>query len=144
VYWGVLYRAPWFERVFDGWHNVSQHGLNSLFALFEVVVARTEMMPWVHIVWLLVILLGYLAVAFITLATQGWYTYDFLDHDKVGGRGFVAAYVFGIAVGIVVVFAVVRGLVWLRMWVTEVKMGRAGKVVQEPAYVEMNVLKSGD
>ncbi|KID72161.1 uncharacterized protein G6M90_00g027930 [Metarhizium brunneum] len=145
VYWAVLYKAPWFELPFDGWHNVSQHALNSLFALFEVLAARTEAMPWVHLVWLIAILLGYLGVAFITLATQGWYTYSFLDHDKVGGRGYVAAYVFGIAVGIVVIFVVVWAVVWLRKWVTEAKMGRMGRfVVERRVDVEMSPVKEGE
>ncbi|TWU76216.1 hypothetical protein ED733_004061 [Metarhizium rileyi] len=146
VYWVVLYRAPWYERAFDGWHNVSQHALNSLFALFEVVFARTEAMPWVHLAWLIVIMLGYLAVAFITLATQGWYTYRFLDHDKVGGRAYVAAYVFGIAFGIVLIFALVWGVVWVRRWMTEVKMGWTGKLVAEgrAADVEMNQAKDDE
>ncbi|KAG8410686.1 hypothetical protein J3459_016974 [Metarhizium acridum] len=145
VYWAVLYKAPWFELAFDRWHNVSQHALNSLFALFEVLVARTETMPWVHLLWLIVILLGYLAVAFITLATQGWYTYSFLDHDKVGGRGYVAAYVFGIALGIVVIFAVVWAVIWLRKWVTEGKMGWTGKfVVERRVDVEMSHVKGGE
>lgn len=101
-------------------------------------------MPWVHLVWLIAILLGYLAVAFITLAAQGWYTYSFLDHDKVGGRGVVAAYVIGIAIGIVVIFVLVWGVVWVRRWVTEVKLGKTGKFVEERRVdVEMNEVKDG-
>ncbi|KHN94563.1 FAR-17a/AIG1-like protein [Metarhizium album ARSEF 1941] len=138
VYWAVLYKAPWFELVFDAWHNVTQHGLNSLFALFELVFARTEAPPWAHLAWLIAVLLGYLAIAFITLAAQGWYTYSFLDHSAVGGRGYVAAYVVGIAVGVVVVFAIVWAAIRLRKWVTEVKLGRTGKfVVERRADVEM-------
>lgn len=101
-------------------------------------------MPRVHLAWLMGILLGYLGVAFITLASQGWYTYSFLDHDKVGGRGYVAAYVVGIAVGIVVIFVVVWGVVWLRRWVSEVKLGKMGKFVDErraDVDVEMNTVK---
>lgn len=78
-------------------------------------------------VWLILILALYLSVAYITLATQGWYTYSFLDHDYVGGRGYVAAYVFGIAAAIIVVFVVVWGLIRLRVWVTEKKFGMEGK-----------------
>ncbi|KZZ90177.1 hypothetical protein AAL_07278 [Moelleriella libera RCEF 2490] len=128
VYWAVLYRAPWFALPFDAWHNVSQHALNSVFAAFEVVVARTEPMPCVHLLWLILILLGYLAVAYITVATQGWYTYSFLNYRAVHGRGYVAAYIFGIAVGVVMVFLVVYGLIWLRRWLTEEKLGMRGKL----------------
>lgn len=39
----------------------------------------------------------------------------------------VAAYVFGIAVGICLIFAVVKGAVSLRVWATETRGGRRGK-----------------
>lgn len=73
------------------------------------------------------VLLAYLALAFVTLADQGFYTYNFLDHDAVGGRGYVAAYVAAIAVAVVVVFGLVWGLVWLRRWLTEDRLGLTGK-----------------
>ncbi|KAK1837154.1 hypothetical protein QBC39DRAFT_387462 [Podospora conica] len=123
VYWATLYSGTWFPTVFDGWSNVSQHMLNSFFALFEIFVPRTSPPPVVHVLWLLVVLAGYLGVAYITHAAQGWYPYSFLDP----GRANVTAYVFGILAGALVVFGVVWGLVWARRWVTEKKMGRAGK-----------------
>ncbi|KJZ71590.1 hypothetical protein HIM_08984 [Hirsutella minnesotensis 3608] len=132
VYWGVLYRAPWFPVTYDAWRNLSEHAFNTVFALFEIVVPRTDPLPWVHLFWLILILLGYLAVAYITLADQGFYTYGFLDHDEVGGRGLVAAYILGIAVGLVVVFSIVRGLIWLRRWLTESKLGMHGKFASPP------------
>lgn len=97
-------------------------------------------MPWVHIVWLILLLAGYLGVAFITLATQGWYTYSFLDHDEVGGRGIVAAYVAGILVGTIIVFCIVWGIVWIRRWLTEKKLRMEGKFATQfrRGDVEMN------
>ncbi|QUC16900.1 uncharacterized protein UV8b_01141 [Ustilaginoidea virens] len=130
VYWGVLHKGPWFAADFEAWRNVSQHALNAAFALFEILVPRTDPPPCLHLLWLLAILLAYLALAFLTLATQGWYTYSFLDHDAVRGRGVVAAYVLGIAVGIAVTFGVVYALIWLRRWLTEAKMGMKGKFVE--------------
>ncbi|KAG5937627.1 hypothetical protein E4U53_008169 [Claviceps sorghi] len=152
VYWALLYKGRWFAVEFDAWRNVSQHALNSVVALFEVVFSRVEEPPWVHALWLLAIALGYLAVAYLTVATQGWYTYDFLDHDALGGRGYVAAYVFGIAVGVVLAFAVVRGLIWLRRWVTEVKLGMGaqyaveagGDSAVEAEVVQAEVVRVGD
>ena len=140
VYWVILYKNPWFKSEFQAWSNVSQHGLNSLFALFEIFVPRTSPMLWVHIVWLILILAGYLGVAFITLATQGWYTYNFLDHDKVGGRGVVAGYVFGILIGTIIVFCIVWGVVWVRRWLTEKKLRMEGKFAKQPHHgdIEMN------
>lgn len=39
----------------------------------------------------------------------------------------VAAYVFGIAVGCLVVFGLASGAIWLRKFVTEKKLGKTGK-----------------
>lgn len=89
-------------------------------------------MPWAHLPWLVLCLLAYLGVAYITAAQQGFYTYGFLDRDRVGGGGFVAAYVFGIAIGLVVVFSAVHGLILLRRWLTESKLGKQGKFVGPP------------
>lgn len=131
VYWGVLYKGPWFKLEYDAWGNISKHGLNSAFALFELVVPRTLPPFWIHIPYLILILLGYLAVAYITLASQGWYTYSFLDHDAVHERGYVAAYIFGIAVGIIIIFIVVWCLIKLRVWATETKCQMMGKFAAE-------------
>ncbi|CAK7246037.1 MAG: hypothetical protein STHCBS139747_007659 [Sporothrix thermara] len=130
VYWGKLYEGPWFPVVYDAWRNVSQHALNAGFALFEIVAARTAPQPWMHIVGLLVLLALYLALAYVTQATKGFYVYSFLDPAQTGGPGLIAAYVFGIAVGCVLVFGAVQGLIWVRRWVTETKLGKKGKFAQ--------------
>ncbi|KAM0441217.1 hypothetical protein ACHAPT_000523 [Fusarium lateritium] len=132
VYWVVLYKGVWFTVTFSAWSNVSQHGLNSLFALFEILVPRTNPPEWVHIPWLILILALYLALAYITQATEGFYVYNFLDHNEVGGRGIVAAYIIGIAVGIVVIFCIVWCVIWFRRWVTETKLGLDGKFAKQP------------
>lgn len=143
VYWGVLYEDPWFGLRFDAWRNISQHALNAGYALFEIFIPRTEPPPWIHLLWLIVILLAYLALAFVNLARTGDYVYSFLDYEEVGGRGFVAAYVLGIAAGICIVFAVVWGITWVRRWVTERKMGMDGKFARHPGVrhdTEMNTM----
>jgi uncharacterized membrane protein len=107
---------------------VSQHLINSLFALFEIAVPRTSAasMEYVHILWLLVILAMYLAVAYITHATKGFYPYSFLD-PATGGNGRVTGFVFGIAAAIIVVFLIVKLLVWLRTLLTEKVLKMTGK-----------------
>ncbi|KAK4152239.1 hypothetical protein C8A00DRAFT_44687 [Chaetomidium leptoderma] len=125
VYWGLLFSGSWFTEVFAGWSNISQHGLNSAFALFELVVPRTDMPPAVHMAWLILVLALYLALAYVTKASKGFYPYDFLDPDKQGAL--VAAYVFGIAVGCIIVFGFAWGAIWLRKYVTETKLGKHGK-----------------
>jgi len=44
------------------------------------------------------------------------------------GNGLVAGACIGIAVGLLVVFVLVRYLIVLRKWVTEVKLGMSGKL----------------
>lgn len=104
--------------------QISQHALNSLFAIFEIILPRTSPPPPLHILFLVILLACYLALAYITHATQGWYPYSFLDTSKGSGR--VTGYCFGILAAIVIVFGVVWGLIWLRNLVTQ-KLGLDGK-----------------
>jgi hypothetical protein len=126
VYWGVLYSSPWFPTVFGAWSNISQHAMNSLFALFEILLTRTDTLPLVHMLWLIVILAMYCGLAYVTHATKGFYVYSFLDPGR-NGRGAVVGYIFGIAVGCIIVFGVAWGLIWTRRWVTEKKFAKTGK-----------------
>ncbi|KAK4188514.1 hypothetical protein QBC35DRAFT_496095 [Podospora australis] len=125
VYWGRLYSGTWYTTSYQGWSNISQHALNSVFAFFEIVVPRTSPPPALHMLWLIVVLALYLAVAYITKAHRGFYPYDFLNPATEGA--YVAAYVFGIAVGCIVLFGVAWGLVKLRQYVTETRLGKHGK-----------------
>jgi hypothetical protein len=88
-------------------------------------------MPLVHMLWLILVLAMYLALAYIAHARWGFYPYSFLDPEKQ--HGFVAAYVFGIAIGSLIVFGVVYGLIALRKWVTETKLGKHGKFSNQPS-----------
>ncbi|KAI2626392.1 hypothetical protein GGS21DRAFT_271677 [Xylaria nigripes] len=124
VFWSILASPKTLATSYSAWDNISQHMLNSVFATVEIVLSRTNPPPFIHLVFLLVILILYLALAYITRATEGFYTYDFLDPGKQGPL--VAAYVFGVAIGICVLFVLSRGLVWLRRWVTETKLGYEG------------------
>ncbi|KAM7191775.1 hypothetical protein V8F20_009138 [Naviculisporaceae sp. PSN 640] len=125
VFWARLYSGHWFPKVISGWSNVSKHAMNAGFAFFEIVVPRTDTLPAVHMLWIVVILALYLCVAYVNNAAKGFYTYDFLDPSKQ--RAWVAAYVFGIAVGGLLVFGIVTGMIWLRKWITEKKLGKTGK-----------------
>ena len=134
VYWAALYGGVWFATPFLGWENVTQHALNSVFALFEIAVPRTSPPPWIHLLWLIVVLAMYLGLAFVTHAAQGFYVYAFLDPEAIGGRGIVAACAIGVAVAAAVTFCAVWGLIWLRQWVTETKLGMDGKVAKQPLH----------
>lgn len=78
VFWSVLSYGA-LSSEFTTWANISQHGLNSAFAVSEVIISRANPSPWINLVPVLVLLGCYLAVAEITHATEGWYVYIFLD-----------------------------------------------------------------
>ncbi|RKU48404.1 hypothetical protein DL546_009482 [Coniochaeta pulveracea] len=126
IYWGVLYSSPWFPTVFGAWSNISQHAMNSLFALIEILLTRTETPLPIHMLWLIVILAIYCGLAYVTHAIKGVYVYSFLDPGK-NGKGVVAGYILGIAVGSLVVFGAAWGLIWTRRWVAEKKFAMIGK-----------------
>ncbi|EKD18137.1 uncharacterized protein L3040_007684 [Drepanopeziza brunnea f. sp. 'multigermtubi'] len=142
VYWALIYGPDHpYTNAFSLWSNISQHGLNSAFALFEILLTRTAPPPWIHFPWLVVILLCYLGVAYITYATKHYFVYRFLNFkpaqhvtlpgggtENIGGVGAAAvvAYGIGIAVAILVIFCASRMLIQLRLWVTETKMGKRG------------------
>jgi len=100
--------------------QISRHALNSVFAILEIVLPATNPPPWLHVVFLLIVLALYLALAYITHATQGFYVYSFLDPED--GSGKLAGYILGIAAAAIVVFSIVWGVVFLRR-----KLTRGGK-----------------
>jgi hypothetical protein len=91
--------------------------------------------PWTDLPAVLVILVGYLGVAYITHATQGIYSknlhlnvtayhaspsssaYSFLDPKKQGKK--LAVYIIGIAVGACIIFLIARGIIMLRVRFTK-------------------------
>ncbi|KAI1160726.1 hypothetical protein F5B18DRAFT_496331 [Nemania serpens] len=124
IFWGLLSLPTTLSTPFSAWGNISEHALNGVFAFVEIVLPRTNPAPWTHLPFLLLLLALYLALAYVTRATKGFYTYTFLDPGLQGPL--VAAYVFGIAVGISILFAILQGIVWLRRWITEDKLGFDG------------------
>ena len=123
VFWSLIYSN--FTSTFDVWSNVSQHALNAVFAFFEIAIPRTEPLPFLHTIAIVVILGLYLGVAYITYDDDHFYVYDFLNIQK-HGSGVVAGYIIGILVGAVVLFLIIRYLILLRKWITESKMGKVG------------------
>ena len=105
--------------------QLSQHAINSFFCLFEILIPRTNPPPPLHLAFLVLILALYLALAYITHATQGFYPYSFLDISK--GSGKVAGYIIGILVAACIIYGVVWGLIWVRRRVTEGAWGMKGK-----------------
>lgn len=131
VYWGVIYPGVWFTYDFDAFSNISEHAMNSGFALFEIVFPRTPAPLWIHAWWCVFVLALYLSLAYVTYYTKHFYTYSFLD-IQAQGSAITAAYIIGIAIGAVVVFSIVKGLIWVRLWLTERKAGMDGRFAGLP------------
>jgi hypothetical protein len=106
VFWSLLASPATFSTGFSVWSNISMHAMNSLFALFEILFTSAGPMPWSHLPFLVLIMVGYLGVAYITHATQGFYAYSFLDPEKQ--HAMLAAYIAGIPIGECLVFTGVR------------------------------------
>lgn len=78
VFWGVLSEGALSSR-FSTWANVSEHALNSVIAVMEMLLTRADPLQWVLLLPLVVVLALYLGLAYLTHATEGFYVYAFLD-----------------------------------------------------------------
>ena len=84
IFWGVLSSPETLATRWSAWTNISEHALNTVFAAFEIFCTNASpsfganpnalSMPWIHIPFLIIMLAGYLGVAYITHATQGFYS----------------------------------------------------------------------
>ena len=102
---------------------------------------RTSPPPPLNLVFLVLLLACYLALAYITHATQGFYTYSFLDPSKGSGR--VTGYCFGILIAACLIFGIVWGLIWLRNLATG-KLGFEGKFARKRRNVDALDLRERD
>ena len=92
----------------------------------EIILPRSDPLPWLLLVPIIFMLALYLGLAYLTHTTEGFYVYSFLD-IQANGSGLVAGACIGILVGAIIVFVIVRYLILLRRWVTESKLGLTGK-----------------
>ncbi|THH33151.1 hypothetical protein EUX98_g1042 [Antrodiella citrinella] len=106
VFWALLRDSDTFSTRLNTWLNISEHALNTVFALFEIFLTHGGPMPWIHVLFLDLMLAGYLGIAYITHKTQGFYPYTFLDPKEQGKL--LAAYIVGIAVAEILIFIIVR------------------------------------
>jgi hypothetical protein len=95
--------------------------------LTEIILPRTDPLPFLHIIPIIIILALYLGLVYLTYGTQHFFVYDFLD-NRLHSHGVVAGYCIGILVGSIIIFLIVRYAIWLRVWVTETKLGKMGKM----------------
>ena len=60
--------------MFSAWFNISEHATNTGYALFEITLTNVGPNSWWHLPICIVVLACYLGVAYITHATQGFYS----------------------------------------------------------------------
>lgn len=92
--------------------NISVHGLNSVFAIVEIILPATEAPPLSHLSVVLLVLSAYLGLAYLTRYTQGFYVYEWMNpaHGNVG----IILHVLGYGAGIIAIFFLVSGAIRLR------------------------------
>ncbi|KAJ7029721.1 hypothetical protein C8F04DRAFT_1043107 [Mycena alexandri] len=112
VFWGVIADASTFDNRFDAWNAISVHLLNSVFALFEILLTNTPASAWILLPFGILLLSGYVGIIYITYATQGFYAYTFMNPDGHPGR--LALHILGVGLAECVVFTIVHGLVVAR------------------------------
>ncbi|KAJ7512224.1 hypothetical protein B0H11DRAFT_1843971 [Mycena galericulata] len=120
VFWALLSSPETFSTRYNAWSAISVHALNSAYALFELLLTNAPPAPWLALPLHVLLLAGYLGVAYVTYAAQGFYTYPFLNPRTQ--HALLAAYIAGIALGAVVVFLLGRGVAGVR----ERLLGRPG------------------
>lgn len=100
--------------------------MNAVFASVELVLPRTDPLPWVHAIWVLLFLALYFALAYLTFATQHFFVYSFFDSSRIG-RGSIVKWVFVVAAMTVAIFLAVKSVIWIRRLVTESFLGISRK-----------------
>jgi len=112
AYWVLLASSDSFATPYKAWNTTSVHILNVVFALSEILLTFVGPIPWLYLPICILTIGLYIALAYVTHASQNFYPYTFLDPDRYGGR--VAAYVFGVLVGECIIFSIVWGVAKLR------------------------------
>ena len=89
VFWALLSSPDTFSTRYSAWANISEHALNTVFAAIEILASNVAPsfprqpgsgigFPWIHLPFLIVLLACYLGVAYITSATQHFYSTSYL------------------------------------------------------------------
>jgi len=123
VFWGLLASSSVFSTKFNAWSNISIHALNTVWSLFEMIGTNSPPPRWPMLPFMIFILALYLALAYVTYATQRFYPYAFLNPAKEHDR--LAVYIIGIAVAGCVVFSLAKTIMWIRMRAVSRKQARA-------------------
>lgn len=111
VFWGTM-NSGWPAGRFEQWINISVHGLNSVFAITEIVLPATAPPPITHLSVVLLVLSVYLGLAYLTRYTQGFYVYEWMN--PAHGNVSVILHVLGYAGGMITIFFIVRYAIVIR------------------------------
>jgi hypothetical protein len=111
VFWGTM-NSGWPAGRFEQWINISVHGLNSVFAITEIVLPATAPPPVTHLSVVLLVLSVYLGLAYLTRYTQGFYVYEWMN--PAHGNASVILHVLGYAGAMAAIFVIVRYAIVVR------------------------------
>jgi hypothetical protein len=120
VFWGTM-NSGWPSGRFEQWINLSVHGLNSVFAMTEIVLPATEPLPWNHLSVVLSVLSMYLGLTYLTRYTQGFYAYEWMG--PAHGNVSIILHILGYAGGIVALFVLARYAIVARNMLAERRRG---------------------
>jgi hypothetical protein len=122
VFWGTM-NSGWPAGRFEQWIQISVHGLNSVFAVTEIVMSATAPPPVTHLSVVLLILSAYLGLAYLTRYTQGFYVYEWMN--PAHGNVSIILHILGYAAGIIAIFFIVRyAIVARNMLAAKLEVGR--------------------
>lgn len=130
VFWGTM-NSGWPAGRFEQWINISVHGLNSVFAIVEIVLSATQPQPLTHLSVVLLLLSIYLGLAYLTRWTQGFYVYEWMNpaHGKLS----IVIHVAGYAGAMITLFFLVRLVILGRNKLSARLESRRGEGFQEKA-----------
>ncbi|KAJ4467253.1 hypothetical protein J3R30DRAFT_2072328 [Lentinula aciculospora] len=116
VFWALLASSTAFSTKYLAWSNLSIHVLNTVWSLFEIIGTNSPPPRWLMLPCMIIILALYLALAYVTHATQGFYPYSFLDPKK--SNSLLAGYIIGIGVAACIIFVLAKTIMWARTKLT--------------------------
>ncbi|KAF2031637.1 hypothetical protein EK21DRAFT_110763 [Setomelanomma holmii] len=130
VFWGTM-NSGWPAGRFEQWINISVHGLNSVFAITEIVLPVTAPPPITHLSIVLLVLSVYLGLAYLTRYTQGFYVYEWMN--PAHGNVSVILHVLGYAGGMITIFFIVRYAIVVRNMLAQKMESRHSEGLHEKA-----------